>query len=104
MKAAIEVLESELRKLAKKVDRLNRKIAYNQKELEFYNSENFKDLQDYSEKTYNDFEKRLLQDATSSRISCLSYELVTDKHSLDYCNKSIDEIKSAIKILEGKSD
>ena len=104
MKVAIEILESELRKLDKKVNRLSRKIEYNQKELEFYNGENFQGFKDYAEKTYNDFQKRFLQDATSSRISCLSYELVADKHSLDYLKNRINEIKSAIKILEGKSD
>lgn len=101
MERAIGILKRELKSLEERAEYFKKQIEYNKKELNFFEG---KDFRDYIERTYNEFDKEHIYDSNREKIYCLRYNLEKHKDNLNSCYEVIEEVKTAIKILAGKSD
>lgn len=101
MKRVIGILQRELKILSERVEYFKKQIEYNEKELNFFEG---KDFRDYIERTYNEFDKKHMYDSNKEKIYCLRCGLEKYKDNLNSCYEVIEEVKTAIKILAGKSD
>lgn len=101
MKRVIGILKSELKRLNDRAEYFKKQMEYIDKSIEFFDG---KDFHDYIERTYNEFDKRHMHIANSEKIYAMKCDQERYKNNLNSCHKVIEEVKTAIKILEGKSD
>ena len=99
MERAIGILKSELKRLNERAEYFKKQTEYIEKSIEFFDG---KDFHDYIERTYDEFNKSHMHIANSEKIYAMKCDQERYKNNLNSCYEVIEEVKTAIKILEGK--